>query len=101
MPIDCDVVIVGLGPAGTQAAVAAARAGLSVVGADGRAPGGRATWQTQVQLRTLERELELGEASRRAIREPEWRALRARMRDRSRAWSERGRMLLEDAGVHV
>ena len=94
---DVDVVVVGGGPAGCAAAIEAAREG-ALVALVHEGIGGRSL-HTQVAFRSLERET--SGAARELVREAEWRAMRALARDRAKAWSERTRLRLEDAGVEL
>ncbi|MCC6874848.1 MAG: NAD(P)/FAD-dependent oxidoreductase [Sandaracinaceae bacterium] len=94
---EVDVVVVGGGPAGCAAAIEAAREG-ALVALVHEGIGGRSL-HTQVAFRSLERET--SGAARELVREAEWRAMRARARERAKAWSERTRLRLEDAGVEL
>lgn len=91
--IDVDVAILGGGPAGVAAAREAARAGMAVALVDPEGAGGRAARSTTIPMRLLGRAADAGRA--------DWDALRAEMTERTRAWSERVALGLEDAGIEL
>ncbi|HEY8428744.1 MAG TPA: FAD-dependent oxidoreductase [Sandaracinaceae bacterium] len=91
--IDVDVAVIGGGPAGAAAAREAARAGAAVALVDADGAGGRAARATALPLRAMSAAADRGAK--------DWPALRAEVEERARAWTERARLGLDDAGVEV
>ena len=91
--IDVDVAVIGGGPAGVAAAKEAARAGMAVALVDAEGVGGRAARATTIPMRMLGRAADAGRT--------DWDVIRGEIDERTRAWSERVALGLEDAGVEL
>ncbi|HJL18652.1 MAG TPA: FAD-dependent oxidoreductase [Sandaracinaceae bacterium LLY-WYZ-13_1] len=97
-PLDVDVAVLGGGPGGLAAAVAAARAGVAVALVSDGPVGGRAAHATMLPWRALERAVDgasdggEGEA---------WASARAEATRLAERWEERLRLRLQDAGVEI
>lgn len=91
--IDVDVAVIGGGPAGLAAAREAARGGAAVALVEGEGAGGRAARATTLPMRLLTRAADAGRK--------DWPALREEIAERSRTWTERVALTLDDAGVEL
>lgn len=98
VPFDVEVAVVGGGPAGIAAALAAARADAAVALVEPRRVGGpTAMLAWRVLERTVDRQVARGSATRAAV----WDEARAELRRLAPAREERLRLRLADAGVDV
>jgi pyruvate/2-oxoglutarate dehydrogenase complex dihydrolipoamide dehydrogenase (E3) component len=107
--LDCDVVVLGLGPGGEYAARKLAEAGLAVVGVDEALVGGECPFwgctPTKLMVRPADLVAEVHRADRLAgpasVR-PDWSLVAARIREANHDWTDGHHAgPLQDAGVRI
>jgi pyruvate/2-oxoglutarate dehydrogenase complex dihydrolipoamide dehydrogenase (E3) component len=107
--VDCDVVVLGLGPGGEHAARKLGEAGLDVVGVDEALVGGECPFWGCTPSKLMVRPADLIAEVHRADRlagearvRPDWSLVAARIREANHDWTDGQHVEpLEDAGVRI